>query len=57
MRIKELFNEKAQSEWSSLYMLLVLIIAALLLILIVKPMFSNAQKTVTPIKNQLTPTK
>ena len=57
MKIKELLNEKAQSEWSSLYMLLLLIIAALLLILIVKPMFSNAQKTVTPIKNQLTPTK
>jgi len=48
MVLKELFEEqRAQSEWSSLYMLIVLIIVALLLIAVVKPMFQQSQKIVT----------
>ena len=44
MDIFELISEeKAQSEWNSVYMLVVLIIAALLLILVVKPMFQQSQ--------------
>ncbi len=39
-------EERAQSEWSSVYMLIVLIIAVLLLIAIVKPMFRQSQKIV-----------
>lgn len=43
----ELFSEnKAQSEWSSVYMLIVLIIAALLLIAVIKPMFQQSQDIV-----------
>jgi len=38
-----ILEEKAQSEWNSVYMLVVLIIAALLLILVVKPMFQQSQ--------------
>ncbi len=46
-----LLNEKrAQSEWNSLYMLIVLIIVALILITIIKPMFKQSQQVVTPIK-------
>lgn len=40
-------EQKAQAEWSSLYMLLVMIIVALLLIAVVKPMFQQSQKIVT----------
>ena len=44
---KELLKEeKAQGEWSSIYMLIVLVIAALVLIALVKPMFSQSQKIV-----------
>jgi len=39
-------EERAQSEWSSIYMLLVFIIAALLLIAVVKPLFRNSQEIV-----------
>jgi len=50
--IRKLFCEqRAQSEWSSVYMLIVLIIAALFLIGVVKPMFRQSQqivKKVTP---------
>lgn len=41
-----LLEEKAQSEWSSVYLLIVLIIAALVLISVVKPMFQQSQKLV-----------
>ncbi len=39
-----LSEERAQSEWNSVYMLIVLIIAALLLITVIKPMFENSQQ-------------
>ncbi|MBI4052698.1 MAG: hypothetical protein HY394_01540 [Candidatus Diapherotrites archaeon] len=42
-----LSEERAQGEWSSLYMLIVLIIAALVLVSVVKPMFRQSQKIVT----------
>jgi competence protein ComGC len=43
----EVFSEnRAQSEWSSVYMLIVLIIVALLLITIIKPLFQEAGKKV-----------
>tara|TARA_Y100000310_G_scaffold249639_1_gene255708 strand:+ start:4522 stop:4686 length:165 start_codon:yes stop_codon:yes gene_type:complete len=43
----ELFNEeRAQSDWSSVYMLIILIIAALLLITVIKPMFKQSQRIV-----------
>jgi len=42
----EFFDEKGQSEWSSVYLLLVLAIAALLLIAVIKPMFRQSQKIV-----------
>ena len=38
-----LTETRAQGEFSSLYMILVLIIAALLLITVVKPMFRQSQ--------------
>lgn len=48
MRITDfLRDEKAQSEFSSLYMLIVLVIAALLIITLVKPMFRQSQKIVS----------
>lgn len=42
----EVLDEKGQSEWSSVYLILVLAIAALLLIAVVKPMFRQSQKIV-----------
>jgi len=42
-----LAERRGQSEWSSLYMLIVLIIAALVLVSVVKPMFKQSQKIVT----------
>lgn len=39
-------EERAQSEWSSVYMIVILIIAALLLISVIKPMFRQSQKIV-----------
>ena len=48
MRIADFLNdEKAQGEFSSLYMLIVLVIAALLIITLVKPMFRQSQKIVS----------
>lgn len=50
--IVEFLKEKrAQSEWNSLYMLIVLIIVALVLITIIKPMFRQSQQLVKPIKS------
>jgi len=37
-------DEKAQSEWSSIYLLIIFAIAALLLISLIKPMFRQAPK-------------
>ncbi len=45
-----LSESRCQSEWNSVYMLIVLIIAALLLITIVKPMFKNSQQQIREIK-------
>ena len=47
-RIKQfLKNQRAQSEWSTVYLLVVLIIAALVLIAVVKPMFQQSQDVVS----------
>lgn len=46
-------EERAQSEWSSVYLLLVLIIAALVLISVVKPMFQQSQKVVKKTEEKL----
>ena len=43
-------EERAQSEWSSVYMLIVLIIAALLLIAVIKPMFKQSQRIVQKVQ-------
>ncbi len=43
---RALWEKRAQSEWSSVYMLIVLIIAALLLIAVIKPMFKQSQSIV-----------
>ncbi|MBS3061440.1 MAG: hypothetical protein J4215_02550 [Candidatus Diapherotrites archaeon] len=49
--LKRLLSEKrCQSEWGSLYMLIVLIIAALLLIAVVKPMFKQSQQLIKDTK-------
>lgn len=55
MKAKESFfgEERAQGEWSTIYMLLVLIIVALILISIVKPMFQQSQKVVTRTRKEL----
>ncbi len=42
-------DSKGQSEWSSVYLLIVFAIAALLLIALVKPMFKQSQEIVKPI--------
>ena len=39
-------EDRAQSEWSSVYMLIVMIIAALVLVTIIKPMFRQSQQIV-----------
>ncbi len=36
-------EERAQSEWNSIYLLLVFIIAAILIIALIKPMFRQSQ--------------
>jgi len=41
-----LAEERAQSEWSSVYMLIVMIIAALVLITVIKPMFRQSQQVI-----------
>ncbi|MEI7961791.1 MAG: hypothetical protein WCI04_05660, partial [archaeon] len=43
-------EENAAGDFGSVYMILVFAIAALLLVLIVKPMFQSAQKTVQKVK-------
>lgn len=40
------FEEKAQGEWSGLYLLIVFAIAALLVLTVVKPMFKQSQQVV-----------
>ncbi|MDO8428964.1 MAG: hypothetical protein Q7S92_07190 [Candidatus Diapherotrites archaeon] len=46
-KIKTFFkSERAQNEWSTVYLLIVLIIAALVLIAVVKPMFQQSQDVV-----------
>lgn len=41
-----LSEERGQSEWNSVYLLIVFIIAAILIIALVKPMFKNSQEIV-----------
>ena len=43
---KFLSEERAQSEWNSVYLLIVFIIAAVLIIALVKPMFKQSQEIV-----------
>jgi competence protein ComGC len=51
LQLEKLFAQKrCQSEWGSLYMLIVLIIAALLLIAVVKPMFKQSQQVIKETK-------
>jgi len=40
-------EESASSEWSSVYMLVVFIIAALVLVALIKPMFRKSQELVS----------
>ncbi|PIU20947.1 MAG: hypothetical protein COT15_04860 [Candidatus Diapherotrites archaeon CG08_land_8_20_14_0_20_34_12] len=52
--IKEMLKERnAQGEWSSIYLLIILVIAALILISIVKPMFQSSQEIVTKTEKDL----
>ena len=46
-------EEKAQSEWNSVYLLIVFVIAAILVIALIKPMFKQSQEIVKkqPILN------
>ncbi len=46
-------EEKAQSEWSAVYIILILAIVAILLISVVKPMFQQSQKIVARTKKSL----
>jgi len=39
-------EEQASSEWSSVYMLIVIAIAAVLIISLIKPMFKSSQQVV-----------
>jgi len=42
--LKKLFlEERAQSEWNSVYLLIVFVIAAILIIALIKPMFNLSQ--------------
>ena len=40
-------EERAASEWSSVYMLVVFIIAAIVLVALIKPMFRKSQELVS----------
>lgn len=40
------FDERAQSEWNMVYMLLVLAIATLLVLSVIKPMYQQSQQVV-----------
>ena len=45
--LKKLFlEERAQSEWNSVYLLIVFVIAAILIIALIKPMFKQSQDIV-----------
>ena len=46
-------EERAQGEWSTIYMLLVLVIVALILISIVKPMFKQSEKVVSRTRKEI----
>ncbi len=46
-------EERAQGEWSTIYMLLVLIIVALLLVSVVKPMFKQSQRVVATTRKRI----
>ena len=47
MRLKRLLSEeRAQSEWNSVYLLIVFVIAAVLIIALIKPMFKQSQDIV-----------
>ena len=41
-----IFEEDAAADFGAVYMILVFAIAALLLVLVVKPMFQQAEKTI-----------
>lgn len=43
---KLLQEERAQSEWNSVYLLIVFVIAAILIIALIKPMFKQSQEIV-----------
>jgi len=45
--LQKLFREeRAQSEWNSVYLLIVFVIAAVLIIALIKPMFKQSQDIV-----------
>jgi len=48
-----LLEESGAGDFGSIYMLLVFAIAALLLVVVVKPIFSSSQKTITKATNQV----
>ncbi len=56
MNLDWLFDERAQSDWGGIYMVLVFIIAAVLLIAVVKPMYQQSAKVVTNSATNPTPT-
>jgi len=41
-----LSQERGQSEWNSVYLLIIFIIVAILIIALIKPMFKNSQEIV-----------
>jgi len=43
---KFLSEQRAQSEWNSVYLLIVFVIAAILIIALIKPMFKQSQDIV-----------
>ncbi|MCX8190442.1 MAG: hypothetical protein N3F05_04425 [Candidatus Diapherotrites archaeon] len=47
-------EEKAQGDWSAVYLILVFAIVALLIIYIIKPMYQNTQKIVTKTTKSVT---
>ena len=48
-------EERAQGDWSSLYLILVFMIAALLVILLIKPMFRQSQTIIKPVTQAASP--
>ncbi len=53
MMFKLLREEKAQSDWSAVYLILIFAIIAIILISIVKPMFKQSQRIITRTKRGL----